>query len=290
MGHYLSEPRTDKQIDKGASDGTDLALRYCAASMQGWRRTMEDTCYVNASLPQGEAVFCVFDGHGGREIAAFCRMEFERTFTALEAYQARNYEQALRDCFVRLDELLTTIEGQNQVVEISNQIQQEMRESDQAQFSGGDASDETLRKIPQNVGTTACVILVTKTDIFCANAGDSRAVLAQGVQSFDLSDDHKPENEDELIRIEGAGGTVEDGRINGKLSLSRAIGDMAYKQNPSLSVDRQAITCVPDVTRRARSPEDSYILIACDGIWECGSSHEIVELVNELVEQRTNEQ
>lgn len=88
-----------------------------------------------------------------------------------------------------------------------------------------------------NVGTTACVVLMTSTEIFCANTGDSRAILGRGTSVFDLSDDHKPENEDELIRIEAAGCDVTDGRVAGKLSLSRAIGDLAYKQNAKLSVD-----------------------------------------------------
>ena len=52
-----------------------------------------------------------------------------------------------------------------------------------------------------------------------------------------MSDDHKPENEDELIRIEAAGCDVTDGRVAGKLSLSRALGDLAYKQNNKLTVD-----------------------------------------------------
>ena len=80
-----------------------------------------------------------------------------------------------------------------------------------------------------NVGTTACVVLMTTTEIFCANTGDSRAILGRGTSVFDLSDDHKPENEDEAIRIIEAGGSIEDNRVNGKLSLSRAIGDLAYK-------------------------------------------------------------
>ena len=88
-----------------------------------------------------------------------------------------------------------------------------------------------------NVGTTACVVLMTTSEIFCANTGDSRAILGRGTSVFDLSDDHKPENEDELIRIEAAGCDVTDGRVAGKLSLSRAIGDLAYKQNPKLSVE-----------------------------------------------------
>ena len=80
-------------------------------------------------------------------------------------------------------------------------------------------------------------MLLTQSEIYCANAGDSRAILGQGISTFDLSDDHKPDNEDELIRIEAAGCTVSDGRVAGKLSLSRAIGDLAYKQNTKLTVE-----------------------------------------------------
>lgn len=119
-----------------------------------------------------------------------------------------------------------------------------------------------------NVGTTACVCLVTPTEIYCANTGDSRAILTRGTSTFELSDDHKPDNEDEQIRIEAAGCDVTDGRVAGKLSLSRAIGDLAYKQNCNLSVEEQAITCVPDITRRERNDEDSFLLVACDGIWD----------------------
>ena len=119
-----------------------------------------------------------------------------------------------------------------------------------------------------NVGTTACVCLITPTEIYCANTGDSRAILTRGTSTFELSDDHKPDNEDEQIRIEAAGCDVTDGRVAGKLSLSRAIGDLAYKQNCNLSVEEQAITCVPDITRRERNDEDSFLLVACDGIWD----------------------
>lgn len=135
-------------------------------------------------------------------------------------------------------------------------------------MSGGDASDETLRKIPLNVGSTACVLLITPTEIYCANVGDSRAIITQGTNVYDLSDDHKPDNEDELIRIEAAGCDVTDGRVAGKLSLSRAIGDLAYKKNASLGIEAQAITCVPDITKRVRTDEDTFIIVACDGIWD----------------------
>lgn len=58
-----------------------------------------------------------------------------------------------------------------------------------------------------------------------------------------MSFDHKPEDEPERTRIVKAGGKVTgDGRVNGGLNLSRAIGDHAYKQNKELSDKEQMIT------------------------------------------------
>lgn len=45
-------------------------------------------------------------------------------------------------------------------------------------------------------------------------------------KAVDMSYDHKPEDEVELARIKNAGGKVTmDGRVNGGLNLSRAIGN-----------------------------------------------------------------
>lgn len=58
-----------------------------------------------------------------------------------------------------------------------------------------------------------------------------------------MSFDHKPEDEPERARIVKAGGKVTvDGRVNGGLNLSRAIGDHAYKQNKELNDKEQMIT------------------------------------------------
>jgi len=76
---------------------------------------------------------------------------------------------------------------------------------------------------------------VTPTHFICANAGDSRSVLARtspnavNLQTVALSEDHKPDNYDEKRRIEAAGGFVEDNRVNGSLNLSRSLGDFTYK-------------------------------------------------------------
>ena len=76
-----------------------------------------------------------------------------------------------------------------------------------------------------------------KGTLYVANAGDSRSVLLRNNQPFDMSIDHKPDCEGEKKRIERAGGFVSDGRANGNLSLSRALGDLEYKKDNSLRSD-----------------------------------------------------
>lgn len=83
-------------------------------------------------------------------------------------------------------------------------------------------------------GCTASVVLITKTEIICANAGDSRSVLSKKGKAKDLSTDHKPDLPSEKRRIERANGYVEESRVNGMLALSRAMGDFEYKSNPLL--------------------------------------------------------
>lgn len=39
------------------------------------------------------------------------------------------------------------------------------------------------------------------------------------------------------------------GRVNGNLNLSRALGDLEYKQNTSLPPEEQMITANPDISK-----------------------------------------
>lgn len=87
-------------------------------------------------------------------------------------------------------------------------------------------------------GCTACVALVTDTEIYCANAGDSRCVLSNGGKAIEMSTDHKPSLPTETARINKAGGFVEEDRVKGILNLSRSLGDLEYKQDSTLPVDQ----------------------------------------------------
>lgn len=75
--------------------------------------------------------------------------------------------------------------------------------------------------------------------LYVANAGDSRSCLGKKYEGLlQMSFDHKPENEEEKQRVEKAGGFVTENRVNGNLNLSRAIGDLEYKNQPSRQRDQ----------------------------------------------------
>jgi len=88
----------------------------------------------------------------------------------------------------------------------------------------------------------------------------------------------------ETKRIEAAGGTVEDvggiGRVNGNLAVSRGFGDFSFKTRDDLPAEEQAVTVYPDVTVNDLDDVE-YIVVACDGIWDCLTSEMLVEQTKE---------
>ncbi|KAM8762618.1 protein phosphatase 1G isoform X2 [Acanthopagrus latus] len=133
-------------------------------------------------------------------------------------------------------------------------------------------------------GTTAVVALIRGKQLIVANAGDSRCVVSERGKAVDMSYDHKPEDEVELARIKNAGGKVTmDGRVNGGLNLSRAIGDHFYKRNKVLPPEEQMISAMPDVKVLTLNDDHDFMVIACDGIWNVLSSQEVVDFISERI-------
>ena len=149
---------------------------------------------------------------------------------------------------------------------------------------------EALEREPsaESQGCTATVALVDFKNgkVYCANAGDSRAVLARDGKAAALSVDHKPTQVLERRRVIAAGGKIigkgENARIEGDLNLSRSLGDLRYKQNKKIAPELQIISARPDIRTRQLCKNDKFIVIACDGIWEKLSSQ---ECVNQLTEK-----
>lgn len=100
-----------------------------------------------------------------------------------------------------------------------------------------------------------------------------------------MSEDHKPDLAREKARIEDAGGFVEDNRVKGVLNLSRSLGDLEYKSDPKLKLADQMITALPEV-KKEKIDDAAFLIIACDGIWDCLSSNEAVDIVGDLLKKK----
>lgn len=69
--------------------------------------------------------------------------------------------------------------------------------------------------------------------------------------------------------------------MNGNLNLSRAIGDLKYKGNQELPPKDQIITAQPDVRKITLQPQDSFFVLACDGVWDVMSNQQCIDFVGE---------
>lgn len=233
---------------------------------------MEDAHISKFNIVPDIHIFGVFDGHGGKEVARYAEKHFIEELINNKAFKDKNYPQALTETFLRIDELIQTNEGRKELMTLKQ----------------GDGDSKSDFSNDSYAGCTACVALLTKTTLYCANAGDSRCVLFTKGQAVAMSEDHKPEVESERARIQKAGGYVVDGRINGNLNLSRALGDLEYKKNTDLKVGEQLIIAVPEIRQRALSNDDEFLLIGCDGIWECLTNQQICEFVAEKYKEKKN--
>lgn len=229
-------------INKETFSGENALLQYACSSMQGWRRSMEDAHTV--LLKPHVSFFAVFDGHGGDTTAKYCASNLHKLILSSEAFYAKDVNRALHDGFVNADK----------------------------EFYQMDSGTRS--------GCAAVTLCICDDTLYCANAGDSRCVLCRNGEAFPLSNDHKPVNTWEQLRIERAGSYVFNRRVNGILALSRGIGDFTFKANTVIPWEQQAVTSVPEIQSTSLQPEnDSFVVLACDGIWDVMTNEEVVLFV-----------
>lgn len=69
---------------------------------------MEDAAIHEVELADGNALFGVFDGHGGHEVSQYVEQKFVKILTQLEAYKKKNYVDALDQAFKLMDEMISS--------------------------------------------------------------------------------------------------------------------------------------------------------------------------------------
>ncbi|XP_028777329.1 protein phosphatase 2C 50 [Neltuma alba] len=203
--------------------------------------------------------FGVYDGHGGSQVANYCRdrvhwalaeeIEFVKEGLingGIKDGIQDQWKKAFTNCFLKVD------------AEV-----------------GGKANREPVA--PETVGSTAVVAIICASHIIVANCGDSRAVLCRGKEPVALSVDHKPNRDDEYARIEAAGGKViqwNGHRVFGVLAMSRSIGDRYLKP---------WIIPEPEVMFLPRAKDDECLILASDGLWDVMSNEEACDLARRRI-------
>jgi protein phosphatase 2C family protein 2/3 len=249
--------------ESGVGKAEQLGLKWGACGMQGWRHSMEDAHFAVGSLMgqgwDGTSAFGVLDGHGGSAVAEYCADRLPRI---IASQPSGNIQNALTSAFHAVDQRVK--------------------------------SEGSVDSFSQ--GCTAVVALVNPERIVVANAGDSRAVLCRGGWPVALSQDHKPHLRSEVDRIKRAGGYVVHmdndlggPRVMGDLNLSRSLGDHRHKTDDTLPPKNQIITAEPDVRTFLRQPNDEFMIIACDGVWDVLSNDDVCQFIRQrLVQQFAN--
>nr|XP_043637733.1 probable protein phosphatase 2C 60 [Erigeron canadensis]XP_043637734.1 probable protein phosphatase 2C 60 [Erigeron canadensis] len=291
MGAYLSTPATEKF----SLDGENENLKYGLSSMQGWRTSMEDAHAAYLDLDCSTSFFGVYDGHGGQAVSKFCAKYLHQQLIKHEAYASGDIGIAAQKSFLRMDEMMCGQRGWRELAELEDKEDQiggmiDMDGIVKSPNSGelkDNEDDWSVEEGPHSnyqgptCGSTACVAIIRNDQLVVANSGDSRCVISRKGQAHNLSKDHKPNLDSEKERIKKAGGFIHAGRVNGTLNLTRAIGDVGMKKDKSLPAESQILTANPDINTVELCEDDDFLVLASDGIWDCMSSQQLVDFVQE---------
>ncbi|TPX67446.1 hypothetical protein CcCBS67573_g07501 [Chytriomyces confervae] len=228
-----------------------------------YRRTMEDahTFIYKYGGINGQGFFAIFDGHAGKS-AAECQHCFQpHTQTLLKLINDNPntpIPQLLNDTFVETDAQLGAKKG----------------------VSSGCTAVVAFVRVEQRAieGET---LAVKRRVLYTANVGDARAVLSRSGKALRLSYDHKGSDPHETQRIMECGGFVVNGRVNGVLAVTRALGDASMKDY---------IVGNPYTTETVLTDADNILVLACDGVWDVCTDQDAIDYIFETSERSSTPQ
>ena len=58
------------------------------------------------------------------------------------------------------------------------------------------------------------------------------------------------------------------------------MGDLEFKNNKKLSSEDQILISFPDVITETYTEHIKFIILACDGIWDCLTNQEVCDFIN----------
>jgi len=124
------------------------------------------------------------------------------------------------------------------------------------------------------------------------------AVLARGNKSILLTQPHNLKaNVEERDRVKQSGGVIIHGRLGhpflnpefASLGVSRAIGDSIFKDPAFTDGKPSGLIAEPEIEKVSLLPEDQFIILACDGVWDVFKHHDAIAFVRNALLENGND-
>ncbi|KAH3762500.1 protein phosphatase 2C [Pelomyxa schiedti] len=208
----------------------------------------------NIIVGSGATFALVCDGHSDSYASTYVAQNLYNHVTAVETFP-QHPKQALEEGFKVTDEELAK------------------------QLKNADNVDKTC-------GTCVLAALILGKKLFIANLGDSRAVLCTSDTAVPLSVDHKASTPTEMARIVENGGKVQNQRLFGIMEVSRSLGDFELKKSPEYPPG--CLSAVPEVTEHIITADDTFLILATDGVWNNVSNENAVQVVSNALKKDSN--
>ncbi|KAK9234820.1 phosphatase 2C-like domain-containing protein [Lipomyces kononenkoae] len=250
--------------------------------------------------------FAIFDGHAGKAVADWCGQKlhllleeqlrkdphgpvpeiFDRTFTEadiqLSKQSLKNAGCTAAVALLRWEEISTTSYSSTTPNGHSPGTDSQRNKASEAPPS--EISPHHLyrhyhflhhhrSKVNERDQASNTQRTVRERMLYTANAGDARIVLCRKGKALRLSYDHKGTDQMEAQRIKNSGGVVLNGRVNGILAVTRALGDSYIKK---------LVISHPYTTETYLTPDDEFAILACDGLWDVCSDQEAVDIIRDV--------
>ncbi|CAD8174621.1 unnamed protein product [Paramecium pentaurelia] len=246
-------------------DSFRFKAKYAARSRKGVQlgnasKVNQDTYICCAKIENNECIhlFAICDGHGehGHLVSGLIKTQLPILISKNKLLLEKNSSQGLMIIIQGLSDIL-----QQSHIDMS--------------FSG----------------STLVIVYIQNNKIYCANLGDSRAILLNRDEKWKmkpLSRDHKPNCKDEADRILANGGRI-DPLMNG---LGLFVGPLRVWTNqnvPGLAMTRSlgdeiahsvGVSDKPEILQFDLERNDKVIIVGSDGLFEFLSDDQIINCIS----------
>ena len=244
-------------------------------------------------------IFGLFSGQGGPEVAKYICNNFPDKIISNNNFKEGNYQEALKETFIELDNSLITEKGKIELKKIQKEFN--LNKNDESNLinktcrNGDYLPERELEQIkcikdllnPRNLsdynisffsGCSGLVLIITNNKIFIANIGNIRCIpidINSEIITEKINKINTISNDKEKERINFSKNFKEKKIYEEFIEITRGFGFFEYKENKWLKPEDQAISIEPEIIE-INYEQCKYIIIGSNGLFEQGDNEDII--------------